>query len=134
MKSFKQFDTIIVPAHEAGFLKEFINNKRWFAIRIGTSNIDKIQYIATYRAKPLSAITHYAKVDKIEKYDGDNEYGKIKNGRRYILFISDVIEINHVKLADALPPQSPRYTSLNELLKAKKLSDLYPNKSTAIGH
>jgi hypothetical protein len=116
MKERKEFDTIVVPAQETGFQKEFIDNNQWFQVRIGKDNISKIKYIAAYRAKPTSAITHYAEVKNIEKYGTTNKY--------ILFFKSPAKEISPIPVGESLPPQSPRYTSLEKLLNAKTLSDL----------
>ena len=60
-----ELNTIVVPAREQGF-EEFIENNRWFAIRIHASMIDKLKYIAAYQIAPISAITHYAEIASIE--------------------------------------------------------------------
>ena len=68
------FDTIVVPAQEEGFLSEFINNNCWFAIRIRAEKIPNIKYIAAYQVAPVSAITYIAEVSKIEPYEDSGKY------------------------------------------------------------
>ena len=67
-------DTIIVPAREDGFRDVFIGENSWYAIRIAGGRIDDIKYIAAYQVAPVSAITHYAEVDKIESYGESGKY------------------------------------------------------------
>jgi hypothetical protein len=128
MREPKEFDTIVVPAQEAGFQNEFLCNKQWYALRIGVQNVKKIKYIAAYRVKPVSAITHYAEIDTINEYRGEHNTYNIKRrsgGIKYIArFKSEPLEIKPVRLGEALPPQGPRYTSLDKLLNAKTLLDL----------
>ena len=59
-------DTVIVPAQSEGFEKVFLGEDCWYAIRISGGMLDKIKYIAAYQTQPVSAITHYAAVDRIE--------------------------------------------------------------------
>lgn len=61
-------NTIIVPAREEGFNRVFLGENAWYAIKISSSMIPKIKYIASYQTAPVSAITYFAQVDKIEKY------------------------------------------------------------------
>jgi hypothetical protein len=61
-------DTILVPAQKEGFEQVFLGEKCWYAIRISGGMLDKIKYIAAYQTHPVSAITHYAPVDRIEPY------------------------------------------------------------------
>ena len=41
-------------------------------IRISSSMLNRIKYIAAYQVAPISAITHLAEVAKIEKYKDAN--------------------------------------------------------------
>jgi len=112
-------DTLVVPAREEGFLKEFIGNKCWFAIRMDPAMIPKIKYVAAYQVAPISAITYIAEISRIERY---------QNSDKYILYFKGKPEqIKEVKLGK-LPgkaPQSPRYSTRNEILNAKSLDDLF---------
>lgn len=115
-----ELDTIIVPAREEGFNEEFMNNERWYAIRISNAMIDKIKYIAAYQVAPISSITHIAEVDRIEKY---------KDTNKYIVFFKNktIKKISKVSLGNkkGLAPQSPRYSSYTMILNAKTLDDLW---------
>lgn len=109
-------DTVVVPAQEEGFKETFIGEKCWYQIRISAAMIPKIKYIAVYQTAPISAITHVAEVDRIEKY---------KDSDKYILYFKDnAKQIEKVTLSGQAP-RSPRYTSYNRLMKATKLNDLW---------
>jgi hypothetical protein len=111
-------DTIIVPAQKEGFEREFLANDCWYAIRISGGMLQKIKYIAAYQTSPVSAITHYAPVERIEPY---GEEGKYK-----LIFSEKAKLINPIPFADAPQGtmQGSRYTNLQRLNSAKKLTDL----------
>ena len=111
-------DTIIVPAQKKGFEEVFLGKDCWYAIRISGGMLDKIKYIAGYQTLPVSAITHYAPVSRIEPY---GEGGKYK-----VIFSGKAKEIGPIPYGDAPPGamQGPRYTSIIKLQKATKLTDL----------
>lgn len=115
-----ELDTIVVPAKADGFNEVFINEKCWYEIRISAAMISKIKYIAAYQVAPISAITHVAEVERIEKY---------KESGKYILYFKgDAKQIKKVVLSGHLKgkaPQSPRYTSYSKLLEANDLNDLW---------
>ena len=119
-KEVKELDTIVVPANEEGFKEVFLGKNQWYAIRISSSMIDRIKYIAGYQTAPISAITHYAEVSKIEKY---------KDTGKYIVYFKDPAKnIGPIKLTSGKKgkaPQAPRYTTYEKLIKAKKLEDIF---------
>ena len=73
-KGVQELNTIVVPANEEGFKEVFLEKNQWYAIRISSSMIDRIKYIAGYQTAPISAITYYAEVSKIEKYKDTGKY------------------------------------------------------------
>ena len=115
-KSSREFDTVIVPAQEEGFQKEFIQNNQWYALRIGTDNVGKLKYIAAYRVSPISAVTHYAEIAEIKPHNSTDKY--------IVYFKGNAKEITPIKLGQSLPPQSPRYTTFAKLMTSKTFGDL----------
>lgn len=112
-------DTIVIPAREEGFNEVFIGEDCWYSIRINSKMIPKIKYIAAYQVAPISAITHIAKVESIEKYE---------NTKKYILYFSEpAVKIEPVKLGNIKKnaPQSPRYTSYDKLIAANSIDDVF---------
>ncbi len=112
-------DTVVVPAQEEGFQQVFIGEDCWYAIRISGGMLPRIKYIAAYRTAPLSAITHYAPVERIEPY---GDAGKYK-----LVFSEPAKEIPQIPYGDATPGtmQGPRYTNLQRLLSASSVADLF---------
>lgn len=116
----EELDTIVVPARDEGFTDTFIGEDCWYQIRISSSMLERIKYIAAYRVAPISAITHVAEVANIEKYKDTNKY--------VLWFKESAREIGPVKLDDGeqgLVPQAPRYTSYEKLSKAETLADVF---------
>lgn len=115
-----EIDTVVVPAQEQGFLETFIGENRWHHIRIHSSMIPKIKYIAAYRVAPESAITHIAAVKDIEQW---------QDTRKYVLnFSSPAEKINPIKLVTGgknKAPQAPRYTTKAKLDAARNLDEAF---------
>lgn len=111
-------DTVVVPAQKDGFERTFLGEDCWYAIRISGGMLDKIKYIAAYQTQPVSAITHYAPVARIEPY---GEEGKYK-----LVFSEKAKPIGPIPFGDAPQGamQGPRYTSFAKLQTAKKVTDL----------
>lgn len=116
----EDIDTIVVPAQEEGFQSAFIESNAWWQIRISVSMLDKIKYIAAYRTAPVSAITHVAEVDRIERYKDTNKY--------ILYFKESAMEISHIELdkdKKGIAPQASRYTNYARLMSATKLSEVF---------
>src|SRR6056297_733683 len=116
-----ELDTIVVPAREEGFNETFLGENCWYSIRMSSSMIKKVKYIAAYQTAPISAITYYAEVSKIEKF---------KDTNKYILYFKNSAEKldEHIKLPKDNPnlaPQSPRYTTYDRLMNANTLAELF---------
>ena len=115
----KEYDTIVCPSWPNG-LETFIGESKWYYIRINKQNIPKIKYIALYLGYPIQQITHYAKVEKFEEVI-------IKNKKKYIVHLSDIIKLtNPIILGEtpAVATRSIKYTTLEKLLNAKEYDDL----------
>jgi hypothetical protein len=113
-------DTVVVPAQDDGFKAVFLGQHCWYAIRIGGGMLPRIKYIAAYQTSPISAITHYARVERIEPYGDEGKY-------RLIFAESAKPLPSPIPFADAQAGsmQGPRYTSLSRLLSAKRVGDLF---------
>jgi hypothetical protein len=115
-----EIDTIVVSAREEGFKETFLGENRWYAIRIHSSMLSKVRYLATYQVAPVSAITHIAEVSKIEPW---------KDTGKYVLEFKEkpkeITPIPFVQGGRVMAPQSPRYTSSDRLKKAKTLDEVF---------
>jgi hypothetical protein len=112
-------DTIIVPAKDDGFHEVFIGKDQWYAIRISGGMLRRVKYIAAYRSRPTSAITHWAEVKHIEPY-GDA-------GKYRVVFKGPAKPFDQpLPYADAPSGamQGPRYVSFEALMSAKTVADL----------
>ena len=113
-------DTIVVPARKDGFQDTFLGEDCWYAIRIHSSMIPKINYIAAYQVAPISAITHIAEVSAIEQYRDTNKY--------ILHFKEPAQKITPLKLVGngrIKAPQASRYTSHAKLTTATNLDDAF---------
>ena len=86
-------DVVIVPAQEEGFKAVFMGEKRWRAIHIAGGKLQRIRYIAVYQTKPVSAVTHYAAVEKIEPYG--------EGGKYQLIFSAPPIEVGPIPFGNA---------------------------------
>lgn len=114
------FDTVIFPGHNDGFEETFLGEDCWYPVRILEEKIPKLKYVAVYRAAPISAITHYAKIGSFERFEDTK--------KRIIYFEGNAIELpKPVKLGDseAASMRSPRYTTLDKLLSSMEVKDLF---------
>lgn len=112
-------NTIVVPAQEEGFNEVFLGEDSWYAIRIATNMLDKIKYIAAYQVAPVSAVTYYAEVKSIEEYGEDGKYKLTFDGKAKKIETPIIFDFKQGRM------QSPRYTSIEKLQKAKKMTELF---------
>jgi hypothetical protein len=113
-------DTVVVPAQEEGFLRVFLGEKRWYAIRIGVALRPKLKYIAAYQVAPVSAITYIAPIQSIEPWE--------ETGKLVVNFAGAPQRIAPIPVVDngrVHAPQSLRYTNRQKLMTAKNLDDLW---------
>jgi hypothetical protein len=115
-----EIDTIVIPALEEGFNEVFLGENRWYAIRIHSSMIPKIRYIAGYQTAPVSAITRVAEVASIEPWKDTQKYCvNFKEPARKIG------PIPFVPRGRVTAPQNIRYTSFSRLQNASSLDDVF---------
>ncbi len=117
----ENFDTVVFPGHEEGFREAFLDEGRWYYVRVQKDRIPYLKYVAVYVGAPISKITHYAKIapDGFE-YDADR--------KKYLIhFEGNAIELeNPVPLGSisAASTRAPKYTTLQKLLTAGEFKEL----------
>ena len=114
------WDTLVCSAKEDGFNYAFLDQKSWWAVAINQKKMPHIKYIAMYQVAPVSAITYYGEVDRIEPYEDTGKYKLYLKG--------DPIKLKKpVKLGEDIyqKPQGPKYAELSKILKAETLDDIW---------
>jgi hypothetical protein len=119
-----EIDTIVVPAQAEGFQGVFLDENRWYSIRINGSVRPQIKYIAGYQSAPVQAVTYFARVKSIEPW---------KDSGKFVLNFEEAAQpigpIPLVKGGRIKAPQAPRYTTHERLMKAKNLDELFSVKA-----
>ncbi|KRF04506.1 hypothetical protein ASG89_21925 [Paenibacillus sp. Soil766] len=113
-------DLAIFPARNEGFEQVFLKKQQWYSVRIAEWRIPTIKYIACYRGAPYSGITHYAEVQEIKHFQNTNKY--------IIYFKGPAIELEQkvgLGSSDVMEVRKARYSSLDALLKASEVSELW---------
>ena len=122
VRTIADVDTIVCPARAEGFREVFLGQNRWYAIRMSAAMIPQIKYVAMYETKPYSGIRWIGYVQNIKPYEETDKFEIILSKRE---------KLEHpLRLADeekrkGLAPQGPRYTRMELIQKAKKLSDIF---------
>lgn len=117
------FDTVVCAAFEDGFKHAYIENDAWWAIRLSQKAREQLRYLAIYEKSPIAHISHYAEVERIEPY---------KDTGKYILYLKNKKTIKPIKLGTGKKgeaPQAPRYTTLENLLKARTIGELWNSRN-----
>lgn len=113
-------DTIIISAKDEGFYKVFLGEWCWYPIRIGTEKLKTLRWIAVYQTAPVSAITYFAKIEKIVDY--------LETGRYKIIFEEPQMLSQPVELGmdRSKTLQGQRYTTMVKLRNSSVIDDLKP--------
>lgn len=116
-KEDEYFDTIICPSKLEG-VYTFLNEKKWYYVRIDKEKRKKIKWCGLYVGYPESEVALYAKVKEIKE---DNQ------GKCIIYFDGEPKELTHkIPLGSTNPmgTRSCKYTTYDKLMTAKEYSDL----------
>ena len=119
-----EFDTIVCPAFEDGFKHAYLNNDAWWAIRISQKAREQLKYLAIYEKSPIAAVRHYAEIERIEPYKYSGKFKVYLRNKKTV----PSIELDKTEKGispKGIAPQGPRFTTLNKLLKSKKISELW---------
>jgi len=115
-----EWDTIVCAAKEDGFKSAFLKQKAWWAVRLNPKTIQFIKYLAMYQVAPISKITYYGMVEKIELYENTGKYKIYLDGDPIKLKKPIGLGKNRY-----LKPQGPKYTKISVLKAAKTLDDIW---------
>lgn len=113
------YDTIVCPAYEDGFKTAFMEQNAWWAIRMSQEARERVKYLAIYQKTPVGAVQYYAEVNQIQPY---------KNSGKFIVHVKNRRKIKPIKLDKGkrgVAPQGPRFTTIEKVKTAKKISDLW---------
>ena len=113
-------DMLIVPAKEEGFKRVFLGENRWWAVRISKKYLSQVRYICAYQTAPVSAVTYWAEVEKIEPYGDKGKYQLFFKGRAKKL----ETPLKYENLPQGFM-QGIRYTNFETFKKAKSLKELF---------
>ncbi len=111
-------DTLVVPASPDGFQKVFLGEECWYSFKLSKRALNELKYICVYQTRPVSAITHYAEIDRIEPFQDKKYIAYFKAGT-----IKEIgpIRYEHSALTAI---QSPRYFNFQKVVEASTLRDL----------
>ena len=118
----EKYDTVVFSSSGRGFEETFLGEteaKCWYPCKVSENREPNLKYIAIYRGKPISAITHYAKIKEF-KYDSEKQC-------KVCYFEGEPIELPYkIKLGekDGCFFVGTKYTSLECLLNATKADEV----------
>lgn len=105
---------MVCSAHEGNFVDLFIERKYWSTSSPVALDSDKpIRYLALYRRQPVSAITHYARVETVRQEEHLTEF-----------LLGTPISIGPILYSPNAKVRSHSYTTYRKLLGASLMSDL----------
>ncbi len=110
-----EYDTIVSPAHQEGFKKEFLKRYRWYAIRISKKVIPRLKYIAIYISRPTCQITHYGRIRSIKPWRDSGKY--------MIMCKEKPKRIGPIGPSSKISMQSSRLALMARLKRARTLAD-----------
>jgi hypothetical protein len=110
-----EYDTIVCPAHPAGFESEFLGRNRWYAIRLSKKVIPNLKYIAIYVTSPFHKITHYGRISSIKPYQDSGKYMVKLRGKAKA--------IGPIVYSPGINMQASRLTLMEKMKNARTLTD-----------
>lgn len=122
VRTLAEVDTVVCPARPEGFKEVFLAQNRWYAIRISAAMIRQIKYIAMYETKPYSGIRWIGYVQDIKPFKDSDKFEIILSKRERL---DNPLRLTPEESKKRVAPQGPRYTKMELIKKAKKLSDIF---------
>jgi len=119
-------NVVIVPLRDFAF--DYLLENQVYAYP-ASSDKKIFDYVAFYRADPVSAITHYGEVESVQEGDINMKYraicfGDKANGGAIIVQFSYIENLKNAVEAAGYGVQGRMYTHLESLLAADTLQDL----------
>lgn len=118
----EKYDTVVFSSSGRGFEEKFLGESEpacWYPCKVSDSREGSLKYIAVYRGRLVSAITHYAKIKEF-KYDSEKKC-------KVCYFDGDPIELpTKIRLGnkDSCFFIGTKYTSLESLLNASQADEV----------
>ena len=111
-----EMDTILVPSRPDEIDRVLLGMNCWYSVKGDIEKLKKMSNIAIYATAPISAVTHMAKIDRVEPY---------KHGGYKIVLEGAAKAIRKVP-SGGVPGglRSLRYTQRSKFQSAKTLRDL----------
>ena len=122
VRTLAEVDTIVCPARPEGFKEVFLAQNRWYAIRISAAMIPQIKYVAMYETKPYSGIRWIGYVQDIKPFRDSDKFEIILSNREKL---DNPLRLTSEESKKRVAPQGPRYTKMELIKKAKKLTDIF---------
>jgi len=122
VKTLSEVDTIVCPARPKGFKSVFLAQNRWYAIRMSAAMIPQIKYIAMYETKPYSGVRWIGHVQEIKPFKDTDKFDIILRERQKL---DNPLRLTLEEGKKRIAPRSPRYTKMELIKKAKKLSEIF---------
>jgi restriction system protein len=120
------WDTIVCASHVDGFKDAFMKQRAWWAVRISEQSLSAVKYVAIYQVAPVSAITHYGEVERIEPYKDTGKYKLFLKGDPIAL--AKPVTLGNIP---NLKPQGPKYAKLKVIKSASTLDDIWGERYLA---
>lgn len=122
VKTLAEVDTIVCPARQKGFEEVFLGQNRWYAIRMSAAMIPQIKYIAMYEIRPFSGIRWIGYVQDIKPFEDSDKFDVVISKREKL---ANPIRLTPEEKKRGIAPRSPRYTKMELIKKANKMSDIF---------
>lgn len=122
IKSLAEVDTIVCPARPKGFKEVFLAQNLWHAVRMSTAMIPQIKYIAIYETRPFSGIRWIGYVQDIKPFRDSDKFEIVLSAREKL---KNPLRLMPEDKKRGVAPMGPRYTNMELIKKAKKLSDIF---------